>query len=459
MTNLDLSKLKKRGLAVLRMGPDDWYDLEASRGRGARFTLVYPYEQAREATSRTPVLIVLPGGVLEPDRYWFEDEKARGPRLKLGWIGSIQKVATRQTRIAFDHIADVDPRTVAELVGSDVPSRFRTAAADLIASTEELSTLTPRFGQWVLDRVATYPGNRDTLQRLAALVGRPQRYDSPLALQHDALALALRAFGAPAAAAEHLELSGRTTALAAARAQENLVIEHDARWIPGWTLADSDITGRAVFQQGSDQLEVFTANREDLERVFGVDLIYLNQRRRSIVMVQYKMLEPLPRTSRQVDGLFQPYEVQDDQEWVVPINDQFKKELKRMEAFDHPFGDLSRSYRMNASPFYFKLVRRQGSTQGAGIMMSLGHLQQLQGAGTLAGPRGGLRIAYSELQGHYLRSESFVELVRSGYIGSHNATTDLLQTMIDATLSGGRSVVAAIQQAVPSARSTDSRWE
>lgn len=129
-----------------------------------------------------------------------------------------------------------------------------------------------------------------------------------------------------------------------------------------------------------------------------------------------------------------------------------------MEAFDQPAGDVSGSYRMNPSPFFFKLVRRLGSTNGAGIMMSLGHLQQLHGAGALSGPRDGLRIAYSELQGHYLRSESFVELVRSGYIGSHSATTDALQALIEATLSGGRSVVAAIQHAVPSARSTDESW-
>jgi hypothetical protein len=73
-------------------------------------------------------------------------------------------------------------------------------------------------------------------------------------------------------------------------------------------------------------------------------------------------------------------------------------------------------------------------------MLSKGHLN---------GPRGGLRIAYSELNGHYLRGETFVDLVRSGYIGSHSATTDHLQTLIDVTLSEGRAAVAAIQRALP----------
>lgn len=458
MADLELGKLKKRGLSVLRMGPGDWYDLEASRGEGAKFTLVFPYETARGLSARAPVLLVLPGGVLQDGRYWFEDVRKRDPQLKLGWISSIQKVATRQTRVTFDYVTNLSPSTIGELVGSEPPSRFRKAATELVSSSAEIGALTPRFGQWVLDRIASFPANRDALRRLTALVSLPRRFDGPLAVQYDALGLALRAFGAPTAAAEHLELRARTTALAGMRAQENLVIEHDARWMPGWRLADSDITGRAVFRQGEDQLEVFTANREDLERVFGVDLIYLNHRRRSIVMVQYKMLEPLARRERQVPGIFEPYTIQEEQEWVVPIDEQFKKELARMEAFDEPAGDISHSYRMNPTPFYFKLVRRQGSVNGAGIMMSLGHLQQLRDAGGLAGPRNGLRIAYLELQGHYLRSESFVELVRSGYIGSHDATTELLQTMIEATLEGGRSVVAAIQSAVPTERGQGSRW-
>lgn len=73
MAALDLTKLKKRGLSILRVEADDWYDLEASQGRGAKFTLVFDYETARAATNRAPVLIVLPGGALEEDRYWFED--------------------------------------------------------------------------------------------------------------------------------------------------------------------------------------------------------------------------------------------------------------------------------------------------------------------------------------------------------------------------------------------------
>jgi hypothetical protein len=38
--------------------------------------------------------------------------------------------------------------------------------------------------------------------------------------------------------------------------------------------------------------------------------------------------------------------------------------------------------------------------------------------GELTGPADGLRISYRGLDGHYLRGEGFVELVRSGYVGT-----------------------------------------
>jgi hypothetical protein len=57
---------------------------------------------------------------------------------------------------------------------------------------------------------------------------------------------------------------------------EDSVIEHDARQIPDHSLIRGDVTGRVVFQNGDEQLEVCMANRRPLERVFGVDLIYLN---------------------------------------------------------------------------------------------------------------------------------------------------------------------------------------
>lgn len=104
--------------------------------------------------------------------------------------------------------------------------------------------------------------------------------------------------------------------------------------------------------------------------------------------------------------------------------------------------------RLNTGAFFFKLVKRYASVDAAGIILSLGHLKQLIAEGRTSGPRGGLHISYNSLRGHYLRGEVFVELVRSGYIGTRGSTTQHLRELIEAAINGGRAVVAAIQSVV-----------
>jgi hypothetical protein len=446
---LDIDTLKQRGLSILRLSVGDWLELQETRALGHRFTSVFPHRIARSAKTRAPVLMVISGGAIPVDEIFGDTPDAHAePHLKLGWVRSIQAVATRDSRVAFDHVQPVVPQDLNRLMGETVPTRLRSSADRLLASSLELEEVSPKLGEWLLERLVAQPDNVTAFRRLLALVHRPTRYRNAIALQEDALALALKAFGAPNAAASSLAIGERVTALAGARLQEDVMIEHDARWIPDWTLDSSDVTGRAVFTQGRDELQVFTANKQPLENLFGVDLIYLNETRRSIVMVQYKMVEPLGRSVRAVETSLGTIKEKDEPEWIVPVDTQFRDEMARMERFDRPDSERG-SYRMTSSPFFFKLVRRYGATGGPGILLSLGHLQQMLSKGHLNGPRGGLRIAYSELNGHYLRGETFVDLVRSGYIGSHSATTDHLQTLIDVTLSEGRAAVAAIQRALP----------
>jgi hypothetical protein len=120
--------------------------------------------------------------------------------------------------------------------------------------------------------------------------------------------------------------------------------------MPGWALADSDLTGRATFTRREQRLDVFTANKRPLEELFGVDLIYLNKARGALVMVQYKMLEPEGRPRRPVVGELFGDDEMDEQEWIVRINDQFTDELSRMRRLDR---DLAPDgpYRLSAYNF------------------------------------------------------------------------------------------------------------
>jgi len=306
--------------------------------------------------------------------------------------------------------------------------------------------VSPKLSEALIRLIAAAPENGPVLLRILAHLGQPRHYDDARALQQDAVALAIKAFGGSDEASS-VTLPGNETAIATVRLLEDAAIEHDARWITGWRLADSDLTGRATFEKHGERLEVFTANKRPLEKLFGVDLIYLNQVRKALVMVQYKMLELEGRDRQRIETDWFADDELDDREWIVPINDQFLHEVDRMRRFDRDL-DPRGPYRLNPGAFYFKLVRRHAAARSAGILLSLGHLDQMMTEGAAAGPRGGLRISYQSLDGHYLRSEPFVELVRSGYVGTRGATTEHLQTLIEAGLEGGRAVVAAIQTAL-----------
>ena len=65
------------------------------------------------------------------------------------------------------------------------------------------------------------------------------------------------------------------------------------------------------------------------------------------------------------------------------------------------------------------------------------------------GPRGGTKLSYSRLDGHYLHASTFIELIRSGYIGSAGSETPAFKELIDETLRSGRALVAAIESHDP----------
>jgi hypothetical protein len=422
--------LLRQRAVVIRLGAEEWEAIERGRHGGSRFSLTYPHEVAGLAQPRGLALVAVDDEDDEPDEPY--------PRLLLGLVTSVAGVAFFDSRVVVSHVGPVFPRTLAGLLAQIDESALKAGASRVAAATDRLIGLSPKLAEAVVGKLVDEPMNRDVLGRLAAVLDTPTVYRDARALQQDAIQLALKAFGGAGAAAV-MSISG-DSGLARVRLQEDALIEHDARAIPGWSLEASDVTGRAWFTQaGSERLEVVTANKRALEEIFGVDLIYLNERRRSLVMVQYKMMEPLGRQEPERYGGLE------EREWIVRLNDQFLDEIDRMEWF---MRDLSPNgpYRLNPLPFFVKLVKRDSKTSTAGILLSLEHLRQLIDAEAVSGPRGGLRISYRDLDGHYLRGEAFIELVRSGYVGSRGATTGHLKSLVDAALDDGRAVVAAVQR-------------
>jgi len=427
----DVKNLSQKPVSLLRASPDEWSAIAETRRQGARFSLNFPHDVARAGQRGGLVLIATVG----PD-----------PALRLGLIASIAATSTFDSRVVFDLVSLAAPGSLARLLQGVTAPGLRTPRDRLASGAAQFERISPKLGAALVFAIAEAPENTPPLTRILAHLRRPSRYNNARGLQQDAVALAIKAFGGTDGASS-IALPGADTAIATVRVLEDAAIEHDARWMPGWRLADSDLTGRATFERRDERLDVFTANKRPLEELFGVDLIYLNKAHGALVMVQYKMLEAeRPARRSTASQLFEGDEV-DEQEWIVRINAQFTDELSRMRRFDR---DLAPDgpYRLNSGAFFFKLVRRNAATTSAGILLSLGHLDHLMGSGELAGPAGGLRISYQSLDGHHLRSDGFVELIRSGYIGTRGATTDHMQALIEASLRGGKAVVAAIRTAL-----------
>jgi hypothetical protein len=436
----EFNALAKKGITRLRLSDDAWHELEGTRRQGVRFSLNFIHKSARNARRGGLVLIDVQG----------EDSS-----LKLGLIRSIQATSTLESRVVFDLVRSIEPESLDILLDEVKSPTLKTAVRSLRYEAPDFQAISPKLGETILQLIVTNPKNDLSLRQILAAIEKPKRYENALALQTDAIALALKAFGATEGATL-LELSGPKTGLANIRLVEDAVIEHDARWIPGWTLNESDVTGRALFFRGDEQLEVFTANKRPLEALFGVDLIYLNLKQRALVMVQYKMLEAAGGRPRS-GNLMDPHEDGPnsaswngsigEKAWIARVDTQFLEEINRMKKFEK---DLSPdgTYRLNAEIFFFKFVRRHSALEAAGILLSLGHLKHLLKRDEMKGPRGGLRLDFESLQGHYLRCDPFVELVRSGYIGSRGATTDHLETLLREVLLRGNGVVAAIHSAL-----------
>jgi hypothetical protein len=421
-----LAKLKKlvedKPMVILRFDEEEWERLRDSRRGLSEFTVARPHSLLADARFPTACLI---RGLGE-----------EGEELCFGLINSRSAVTTLESRMKVRRVVKIKPQTEAKLLTLVTEKPHARNLRDKLRDGAVVVTLTPKLSSHLLHRLGSLSANHTAMRAVAESLSRPKHFRGAQALQEDALHVALKAFGlSPQDRASSLELvDDKETALGRVGLMEDSVIEHDARQIPGFTLASSHVTGRALFERGNERLEVFTANRRPLEHVFGVDLIYLNASRKSIVMLQYKMLEPL-----RVEGA--------ETDWIYRPDSKLKSEITRMQKFAAGGSGRLSEYRLNPAVFYLKFVKRNGAISKGGIIMPIDHFEKLSLDPACQGPRNGLRVSYNSLSGRYLREHAFVDLVRSGYVGAHSETTENLMVLVEAVLKNDRAVVAAIQTA------------
>jgi hypothetical protein len=415
------SLVQQKPLVIFRLAEGEIFEIEHSYLGLSRFTFARAHGLFHNVRAPTVCLIFVEGEFEEPTAYF-------------ALLSSRKRATTLESRVKIEYAQKIRPQRVQGLLELIDDRAMATNLRNRLAKHDSVTPLSPKLSAAVVDRLAEHEGNPAAMQIAIANLDEPKRYTRNAALQQDAVSMALGMFGIGMhERASLLEVSPEgETALSRVNIYEDVVIQEHARRVPGFGLiGEEDLTGRAVFEKGLERLEVITANKLPLEKVFGVDLIYYNATKQNIVMVQYKMLEPEKNDH--------------DTDWIYRPDDQLVKEIARMKQFSkaQPPGPLE--YRINPQVFYLKFVRRDALLGKSTQTMPIDHFEVLQRDPKFEGPRGGFRISYDTLDGRYLRQNPFFDLIRSGYIGAHADTTAALKTLVDSTLNNSRAVVAAIQ--------------
>lgn len=344
-------------------------------------------------------------------------------------------VSTFDSRLTIKKLRPIASSSFHEIEREITNLRMKRLLNDRIPSEGGFSSLSSKLSAHIVEVLARNSENHPALDTALSSLPRLRRVPNATWAQENAIQSALAAFGIRAnATPEQVVLkrgSSSGLGLIGAYLYEDNVVHADASHLPGFDTIASDVTGRAVFQKGDERLVVYTANKLPLEKMLGVDLIYINETRGNIVMVQYKMLEEDKHNADSRDWLFRP-------------DKQLLDEIARMQLLQVP-GSLT-DYRLNRNPYFFKFVKRKiidDSHQS--FLVSLDHLNQILAAPGAKGQRGGVRLSYEALDGVYLREADMLGLIRSGYIGTHRAETAAFSTIIAEVARGNKAIVLAWQ--------------
>lgn len=371
----------------------------------------------------------------------------------VGIIRKNMRVATGQARVNVTDVFEL-PRhlPIKELV-DEMPERWRkgTKAAFGIGYAKSA----PKTGQQIFGKLLElYPENANDFEQLQKkLSGKPQ-VDGPrmqdAAVEKDALGTALDIFGADRSRilrSWNGESVGKSflSGIEEYSANEDEIIFRDLRRFPGMeVISDEDLAGVVQFEnKHGEKLTVINANRKAAEKATGVDLIYFNRQYEAFTFVQYKMMDK-----------------QDSEKmyYYYPNDMSHDEELRRMTDMmarlnQEPPSNSLKDFRFSSCPFFFKVCRKIQMKQNDGSLtpgayISLDHWNILLKDPSTKGPRGGRRIGFANLNKRYLSTQSFIDIVQRGLIGTQSANSTKIGLFLEAALKEGRSVMYAIDESL-----------
>ncbi len=416
------SWVQKKPMILIRFDEAFSAFLLESRQGFEHLTVVKPHSVLQEF--KLPTLCVL------------EVHEHDGTKCYLATATRKVAVSTFDSRLTVKKLRPITTSSLEGLKAQVTDPRMKRLLDGRIPAVGEWSNLSPRLSAHLVEVLARDSGNRAALDTALSLLPQLRHTPNVQWAQEDAIQSAMAAFGLRNSdTPDQLALKRGAASglgLIGAYLYEDNVVHADSSRLPGFDAIAPDVTGRAVFEKAGERLIIYTANKLPLEKMLGVDLVYINETRGNVVMVQYKMLEENKRHRGGRDWLFRP-------------NKQLRDEISRMRLPE--FADSLGDYRLSRNPFFFKFVKRKVVDEShQSFLVSLEHLNQILAAPKTKGPKGGVRLSYAALDGTYLREADMLGLICSGYVGTHRGETEALATMIAEVAKGNRAVVLAWQR-------------
>lgn len=267
-----------------------------------------------------------------------------------------------------------------------------------------------------------------------------------IALEHEAVAAALRLSGFDEAEREAnltWDPTGRARTasfldgLNAVPLREDTMIQNDMQVVPGFERLDQTKFGAVRFENDDTRLIVLHANHQRLEETLGVDLIYYNHSFHSFVCVQYKAME------QEHSGAVFRFP-KDDLTKEIARMDSALKLLKSIARNAEPHG-----FRLSENPFFLKFCPRVVFEPDKpelirGMYLPIDYWRILEQHPSTLGPRQGRQLTFDNA-GRHLDNTGFINLVSKGWIGSNTEQSTVLGDIVNAILSGQRSVTLAVK--------------
>ena len=326
--------VKKKPMILIRLDEAFSESLHNSRQGFEHLTMVKPHFIFQAVKLPTPCLL--------------EVQEDDATKCYLATATRKAAVSTFDSRITLKKLRVLKPDSIESLESLVTDSRMKRLLRDRLPDEGGITNLSPKLSAHLVELLAADSQNQAALDTALSLLPRLRRVTNTTWAQEDAIKSAMVAFGIRSSALPDQVIlkKGASSGLGliGAHLYEDNVVHSDASRLPGFDAVSTDVTGRAVFRKGDERLVIYTANKLPLEQMLGVDLIYINETRGNIVMVQYKMLEEDKQDKNNRDWIFRP-------------NQQLRDEIARMQLpnLAGPFSD----YRLSRNPFFFKFVKRK----------------------------------------------------------------------------------------------------